>query len=73
LTRPHTNLLLGTLAALATLLLLIVAGEAEAMRMARRGRMQQATGIEAGAALFTKHCRNCHGINGQGAGSSVRP
>lgn len=68
MTRPHANLLLGALAALATLLLLIMAGDAEADRMARRVRMQQAMQIEAGAALFAEHCRNCHGVNGEGVG-----
>jgi mono/diheme cytochrome c family protein len=68
MTRPHTNLLLGALAALTTLLVLVVAGEAEAGRMARRTQMQNAMQIEAGAILFAEHCRNCHGINGEGVG-----
>lgn len=68
MTRPGANLALGALAALATLLLLVLAGEAEAARMARRTQTQRAMRIEAGAALFAEHCRNCHGINGEGVG-----
>ena len=68
MTRPQANLLLGTLALLALVILLVVAGEAQGDRMAQRDRMQQATQIEAGAALFAEHCRNCHGVNGEGVG-----
>ncbi len=68
MTRPHANLLLGALAALATLVLLAMAGNVEATRMARRGRMERAMQIEVGAALFAEHCRNCHGVNGEGVG-----
>lgn len=68
MTRPQANLMLGAFAALATLILLVVAGEAEASRMAVRERMQGAMRIEAGAALFSEHCRNCHGVNGEGVG-----
>lgn len=68
MTRPKVDLALATLAALVTILILVVASDAEATRMARREQMRRALQIEAGAQLFAEHCRNCHGINGEGVG-----
>lgn len=68
MTRAQVNLLLGALASLALVILLVLAGEAQGSRMAQHERVQQAKGIEAGAALFAEHCRSCHGVNGEGVG-----
>ncbi len=65
---PQRDLLLGMIATLLSLGLLVAAGRAEPKRSQEHAAAMHGWQIEIGAELYADHCRNCHGINGEGVG-----
>lgn len=66
--QPSRDLLLGVIATLLSLGLLTAAGRAEPERLTARAAAMHGWQVEVGAELYAEHCRNCHGINGEGVG-----
>lgn len=66
--QSQRDLLLSVIATLLSVGLLAAAGRAEPERLSERAAVMHGWQIEVGAELYANHCRNCHGINGEGVG-----
>jgi mono/diheme cytochrome c family protein len=64
---------LGLVIVLATVGILTVVGNNEAVRMTQVAHAQRAQAIEVGADLYQIHCRSCHGAKGEGLGQLGPP
>lgn len=62
------ELFLGLVATLGILVFILYAGGNLEERQNQKARQENARAIENGAALYTSHCRSCHGVNGEGVG-----
>jgi len=68
------NLIAGSVAtALVVVVLLVVVGRGEAVRMAQETWSQQGTAIARGARLYDDYCANCHGARGEGVAGTGPP
>ncbi len=63
---PITKLVLGTLALLATFVLLAFQWWIEEPRMAAQTASWEGRTIENGAAIYSSNCTTCHGVDGKG-------
>jgi mono/diheme cytochrome c family protein len=66
MSRVQLQILLGTIFAVISGVLLIVVGLSEEERMGTFEEYQTAQAIEVGAELFETNCRGCHGLRGEG-------
>ncbi len=63
---PILKIILGILASLAAIILILLVGVTEEVRMQDQTENWEARSIENGAVLFSNNCSSCHGPDGKG-------
>lgn len=62
------QIILGIILTLSLIFLIHYTGQTEPFRLEAVQAAQQAQAIETGAVLYSEHCRDCHGLRGEGMG-----